>query len=34
MEKDESYRLIDYFHLSFLVSKLGGLKISKMISLP
>ncbi len=33
-EKDESYRLIDYFYLSFVVSKLGNIKISRMISLP
>lgn len=34
VEKDESYRLIEYFYLSIVVSKLGRLKIARMISLP
>ena len=34
VEKDESFRLIEYFYLSIVVSKLDGLKIARMISLP
>jgi len=34
IEKDESSRLIEYFYLSLVVSKLDGISIGRMISLP